>query len=156
MRPFGLENFIKLSLKGVGSYVVDRICLGYDRNKWRAPVNKVMNFCGIKCEEFLVQLWKLQRLKNTYVPRIQMKYFFKIMHMYSIHSFNIEFTCIYQKLLLTNMISYMKINSYVEGTSSSKGRRIRGIRGGRCRKKVLMSIYVRWCNDLFTYLWQIR
>jgi hypothetical protein len=67
---------------------------------------------------------------------------FKTMHMYSIHSFNKQSTCIYQKLLLTNMISYMKINNYVEGTSSSKSKKIRGIRGERCRKKMLMSIYV--------------
>lgn len=44
MRPFGLEKFIKLSLRGVGSYVVDRIRLGYDRNEWRTPVNNVINF----------------------------------------------------------------------------------------------------------------
>lgn len=54
MRSFGLENFIKLPVRGVGSYVVDRIRLGYDRNKWRAPVNNVINFCDIKCEKFLV------------------------------------------------------------------------------------------------------
>jgi len=56
MRTFDLENFIKLSVKGAGSYVVDRIRLGYDRNKWRAPVNKTMNFCDIKYEEILVYL----------------------------------------------------------------------------------------------------
>jgi len=39
-----------------------------------------------------------------------MKYSFETMHMYSIHLFNEEFTCIYQKMLLTNMINYMKIN----------------------------------------------
>jgi hypothetical protein len=43
--------------------------------------------------------------------------------------------------LLTNIINYIKINiPYVEGTSTSKGRRIRGIRGGGCRKKDLKSI----------------
>ena len=155
MRPFGLENFIKLSLKGVRSYIVDRIRLGCDRNKWPDRANKVMHFFVTQNGRNSLSSWgNLSVWRTTVLHGFRQNTFFKTIHMYNIHPFNKRFTCIYQNPFPTNMMNYMKGNlSYVECTSSSKGRRIRGIRGERCsRKEQFRSIYVWWCKDLFIYL----
>jgi len=50
----GRENYIEMDLQEVGWGERDWIYLAYERNRWQALVNAVINLWGsIKCGDFL-------------------------------------------------------------------------------------------------------